>query len=190
MTRKPLPYQHSAAKAAPGKAPKLVVRPTASLQSTNDIMCKLLYLPECLDTALMTELRNSGLFSSVELQTNAAPVEAYVLQTTLKDLRWEVPHYDRILGTTFAVSLFTGGIGGIIYGCTGTEVLGHSSLHFTVTDTRVAGTLLDRDYSGTTTLRKAKLSCDTAPTRREVAAGALKDVIDDLQADLQQLNLQ
>jgi len=50
------------------------------------------------------------------------------LKTELKRLEWEVPNYNSIIGNTFLLSLFTGGIGGGIYISTSTSVNGFAVL--------------------------------------------------------------
>ncbi|MBC8096103.1 MAG: hypothetical protein H7Y43_09845 [Akkermansiaceae bacterium] len=190
MSQKPLPYSYSVPQPALAGGPVLAVCPalTTRAPKDNEIMDKCLALPACIDPVIVTELGGSGMFSTVGLQTEALPGTAYVLRTTLADLRWEVPHYDRLVMNTFLFSLCTGGIGGLIYGSTDTEVLGHTAVHFTLSDPQGV-LLLDRDYTGITAIRKTKLSCDTPVTRREVAAGAFKSAFDKFKDDLRQLNL-
>lgn len=188
VSQKPLPFQFSTLQSSPASAPKLLISPVTDQRSKKDTMDKVIEIPAALDVVLVKELQNVGLFSSVTNPSSNFP-KSYQIQTVLKDLRWEVPNYNRTVGTTFAISLLTGGIGGIAYGSTGIDVLGHAKMQFTLTDSKKK-LLLDREYDATFTERKAKLNCDTPDTYREVAAGALKNVIEKLTVDLRELQLQ
>lgn len=188
VSQKPLPYSFSTAKQPVDGAPKLAVTPVVSVRANQEGMGKVLALPTCLNSVIVSELQASGAFSTVVFATNDIGTAGLKLDSKLGALDWEVPNYDRILGTVFLVSLCTGGVGGVVYGVTETDVFGHATVHFTLTDMSSSSVLLDRDYLGKYSVRKAKLSCDTPDSYREVAAGAFKSVMDQFEADVQKLN--
>jgi hypothetical protein len=187
VTPKPLPYHFAEAKPAPGHGPELALAPAKNARMAKDKMDEVLELPTCLDSVMVKELEGSGLFRKVSLNTNGIASAEYVLEPSLLELRWEVPDYGKIVGTTFAVSVLTGGLGGIGYGATGTDVLGHASLRVKLTEGQSKTVILDREYRATAKDNRAKLSCDTPNTYREMAAAALKDVIGQLKEDLHKL---
>lgn len=152
-------------------------------------MDKALKLPDCLNPVVVKELDGSGLFSSVELNTNEAPKTGYLLTCKINELRWEVPNYDHLLDTVGVVSFLTGGVGGVIYGSTDTDVLGHAEIRFSLTNLDSGEMLLNRDYAATITEKKAKLRCDTPATYREVAAKSFQTTIAAFEKDLRQTKL-
>ena len=150
-------------------------------------MDKVLKLPDCIDSVLVTELQGAGLFKKVGLSTNGVVADRYLLEPSLVDLRWEVPDYKRKVGTAFTISLLTGGIGGVAYGASGTDVLGHATLRVKLTDTQQKQVVLERQYQATAKDNRSKFGCDTPDTYRDMAARALKQVVEDLKKDLREL---
>jgi len=136
------------------------------------------------------ELESTGLFKPAltpkEMEKHA--VAELRLKTELLQLEWEVPHYNRIVGITFAVSLFTGGIGGLIYAATETDVNGHVLVHFALSETGQPRVLLDNVYLGTYTERRPKLSCDTSETQARVTTEAFKNAASKFKVDLHKLH--
>lgn len=187
VTRKPLPYQFSQPLPPITHGPELAIAPTKNSRVAKDNMDKVLYVPGCLDGVLLKELEGAGIFKSVTLNTNGIAADQYLLEPSLVDLRWEVPNYNSKLATAFTVSLLTGGIGGLAYGSTGTEVLGHATVHVKLTDVRQKQIILERDYQASSKDKRSKFNCDTPTTYREMAAAALKEVIDELKNDLRKL---
>jgi hypothetical protein len=187
ITQKPLPFVYSPAKNPSPDAPALQLTPLRDGRRTKDGMDKVLDLPKALDAVLEQELRNSGLFSKVEVDQTAAGTRDIKLTGLVNKLQWEVPSHGRKVATAAAISFATGGIGGVIYGSTDTEVFGHAQFHFTVTSS-TNSILLDRDYTATAEEKKAKLNCDTPATFREVAAKAFRLIVDQLTADLQKIS--
>jgi hypothetical protein len=189
VSQQPLPFAYSTPVPASVGAPKLTVLPTQDERLKHDDMDKVLKLPECLDPVIVKELDDSGLFGSVELNTNEVPKTGYLLQCRINELRWEVPNYGRLVGTVGVVSVLTGGVGGVIYGSTDTDVLGHANVHFNLTNLQGNQMLLDRDYIATITEKKAKLNCDTPATYREVAAKSFQTTIEQFEKDVRHMSL-
>jgi hypothetical protein len=187
VSPKPLPYQFSQPLPPPADAPELAVAPAKSVRSVEDNMDKVLKIPECLDAVLVKELEGAGIFKKVTLNSEGIAADRYLLEPSLIDLRWEVPDYKRKVSTAFTLSLLTGGIGGVGYGVTGTDVFGHATLRVKLTDTQQKRVILERDYQATAKDNRSKFSCDTPATYREMAAGALKEVIEELKKDLRNL---
>jgi uncharacterized protein YceK len=180
----PLPFAFSPPQVAHPGAPALTLSQTEDHRNGKDDMDKVLDLPKCFDTVITKELGESGMFSKVELKTSSTNEADYVLRCTLNKLEWEVPNYDRMVGTTFVLSIFTGGIGGVAYASTQTDVIGRAKMRFIVSRKDQSDILLDREYCGTVTERKAKLSCDFPSTYREVAAMAFRQVFDQFKTDM------
>ena len=107
-----------------------------------------------------------------------------ILNGELHRFAWEVPNYKRIVGTAAAVSFATGGIGGLAYGSTSTDVHGHVRVRFVVKKKESEVAALDKEYEATVTEKKAKLNSDLPKTRRAIVARALKDVMEQFKADL------
>lgn len=187
VSQKPIPFNYSAVKAATTTAPKLSVLPTEN-QRIRDKMDKVVVLPTGLNFVIVRELRATGLFSDVALKAPNSSETNFVLQATLKELRWEIPNYGKMVGTTTVISALTGGIGGLAYGSTGVDVHGHARVQFVLKNPRGA-TVLNREYFSKTTERKAKMNSDTPTAYREVAASSLKEVINQFTDDLRQLEL-
>jgi hypothetical protein len=112
-----------------------------------------------------------------------------VLQCKVKELRWEVPGYNHMIGTMFVVSILTGAIGAVVYGCTDADVLGHADVQFHLTSVPGGQVLLDRDYAGTNKETKIKFECDTPTAYREAAAKSFRTVMDQFEGDAKQLSL-
>lgn len=188
-TQEPLPFAYSTPVPPAAGAPSLTVLPT-QIKRTGDenMMYDVLKLPECLDPVLVKELEGSGLFSHVELKTNGLPETGWMLQCRIEELRWEVPGYNGMVGTMFVVSILTGGVGGVIYGCTDADVLGHAQAQFNLTSVPGNQELLNRDYAATNKETKIKLVCDTPTAYREAAAKSFKKVMDQFESDVKQLN--
>jgi ribulose kinase len=91
------------------------------------------------------------------------------------------------VGTAFAVSLLTGGIGGIAYGASGTDVFGFAAVRVKLIDVRQGRVVLEREYEASAKDNRSKFNCDTPATYREMAAGAFKQVIEDLKEDLRKI---
>jgi hypothetical protein len=99
------------------------------------------------------------------------------LKTELKRLEWEVPNYNSIIGNTFLLSLFTGGIGGGIYISTSTSVNGFAVVRMELAEVQGGRVLLNQEYSGFYTEKMAKASCDTSTTKACLASQAFKDAM-------------
>jgi hypothetical protein len=180
ISQKPLPYS-----AVPAKlretGPQLSILPIEDRRAAKDDMDRVLAIPQCVEVVLAQEMEGVGMFQKVSRQTSP-PQSGYTLRVALDRLQWEVPNYDRILGTTLGVSIATGGLGGLIYGSTGTEVLGHASMEMVLTSGDAV--LLNKKYVGLAKEEKAKMNSDTPATYREVAAKAVADAISQFKADL------
>ena len=187
VTKQPLPFEYSAARPAQAGGSHLTLAPMKDGRTAKNTMDKVLDVPACIDTALERELNNSGLFQQVELKSDPKQSGGLLLQTSLNELAWEVPNYKSIVGTAFTVSLLTGGIGGMAYGSTETDVYGHAKVRFILSQEGSPEILLDREYSANSKARKAKLNCDTPATYREMAAKALRDVYNQFKADLDKI---
>ena len=106
-----------------------------------------------------------------------------VVEPALERMAWEVPDYDQIWATTLVVSILTGGIGGLIYTSTPTEVYGHTKLTVRIVDV-TSGREVTKTYAGSSQERMAKLSSDRAETRSRMVAQALNSTMQEFRTDL------
>lgn len=180
VSQKPLPYGAVPKKMAPS-GPALTVLPIEDKRTAKDDLDKMLKIPECVEVVLAQEMEGAGYFRSVNTAADGGAT-GYTLRVTLEDLRWEVPKYDALVGKTFGISLATGGLGGLIYASTDTPVLGHAALTMVLASSE--GEVLNKRYVGAVQEERAKLSCDTPTTRREMAAKAVAEAIRQFKADL------
>ncbi|HEY1266772.1 MAG TPA: hypothetical protein VGH16_05910 [Candidatus Binatia bacterium] len=143
-----------------------------------------------LNTILKEEISGTGLVKSVVVKDSsisAADLRSsganFLVIPILKELRWEVPGYDTIKTLAFTTSFLTGGVGGLIYGSTPTDVYGIAELSIQVVDLNSAD-VLDKAYTGRIEDRRAKLVSDTPGTKNEMVTRALKEAVDKFRADL------
>ena len=183
ISQKPLPYAVIPENLA-ASGPALTIVPVVDKRGVTNELDSVLRIPECVEEVLASEMEGLGMFQSVARTSasGATGESGYRLAVTLDRLEWEIPGHDRIVGTAFGLSLATGGIGGLIYGSTGTEVLGHAAL--TVRLTSEGRVILEKSYTGTAQEKKAKMKSDTPATGRELAAKAVASAIGQLKADL------
>lgn len=133
---------------------------------------------------LAADLSSTGQFKSVSPQgSNAAPAELLV-KTELQRLDWEVPAYNTILGMTFVTSVFTGGIGGLIYLSTSTDVNAVAVVRFELSEVNGGKVVASQAVTGRHTERMAKMSCDTHETKARVVALAFQDAVAQWKAEL------
>jgi len=141
-----------------------------------------------IDDILEEELLSTGLFGEVvrvQADEDISLTKPDLLMTAeLLEIQWEVPDYDAIVAKAFTTSLLTGGIGGVFYGSTETDVYGDTLLHVRVVDFGTGQVLLDNSYAGHSEERMAKLQCDTPSTKALMVGKALKLAMEQLKADL------
>ena len=180
ISQKPLPYAAIPKNLTPN-GPALTIVPVEDRRGAQSDLDKVAKIPECVEEVLASEMEGLGMFQSVA-RGSASSESTYTMAVGLDRLEWEIPNHDRMVGTAMGISFLTGGIGGLIYGSTDAEVLGHASL--TMQLRSGAAVILDKNYSGTAKETEAKMNSDTPGTGREIAAKALAKVIADLKADL------
>lgn len=137
---------------------------------------------------LEKDLLSTNLFDKVITVSEASqsvPADV-VIEPTLQVLKWEVPDYDALLQRVFFVSMLTGGIGGVIYGSTDTDVHGYAAMHFRVMNV-AKDTILDKSYEGHHQEQMAKMRCDTPDTKVRMTGESLKKVLQQLDSDLRGL---
>lgn len=139
------------------------------------------------------EVRSTGLFERVllipedQLGNDAYLKEKnveFLMTSFLKEFKWTVPHYDAKLGVAFVVGFLGGLVGGLIYGSFPTDVYGDTVLNINLKDISSGKLLIDKEYVGHCTERRALLSCDSAKTKATVAGISLKMVIEEFKVDL------
>ena len=121
-----------------------------------------------------TKVSEGGLHGDADLLVSAK----------LREMNWIVPNYAAMLGKTFGVSVLTGGIGGLIYGSTETDVYGDAKISIKVVDLQFNRTLLDKDYVGHAEEKMKKLACDTPSAKARMVGEAIKGIMQQFKEDL------
>lgn len=141
-----------------------------------------------IDIIFKEELMSTGLFTHVipfENRDSTKDIEADIIVfPNLLHMDWEVPNYDQICTTAFVLGLFTGIVGGTIYGCTDTDVYGDTTLHIKTIDSKTGEILIDQEYAGHCESEKLKFTCDSLDTKATSVGDSLEAAIDKFKADL------
>jgi hypothetical protein len=106
-----------------------------------------------------------------------------MIEPALEEMAWEVPNYTQIWATTFIVSVLTGGVGGLIYTSTPTDVYGRTKLTVRMIDV-ASGREITKTYAGSSQERMAKLSSDRAETRSKMVGQSLSSAMQQFRTDL------
>lgn len=190
-TKKPFTYEDSAADINTSPKTNLTVLVNTLTDKRENKKIDEIYESDPIleiQSIMTKELVSTGLFgqvTSVPRSTDNQKTEADVLITpSLLKMNWHVPGYEAMQGNAFVVSALTGGLGGIIYGSTKTDVLGNTKLHVIVQNSETNETLLDQVYEGSYEEKLAKLSCDTPETKSRVVEKSLKLAIEKFKKDL------
>lgn len=138
---------------------------------------------------IQEELMSTGLFDDVILLPS--PVKEHeatiVIESSVAKLNWEVPKYKDIVGTAFVVGFLTGGVGGIVYGSTATDVHSDVSLDVRVVEHGSGNVLLEKTYDGHCEEKFPKLKCDTPETKAMMVGKSLKRTMEAMIFDIQKV---
>ena len=135
-----------------------------------------------IDRIIKEEIKSTGLFREiVPMDNNCCRI---ILYTTLKELAWEVPNYDKLLRNTFMISFLTGGVGGIIYGNTDTDFYGKVRIRLVLADKDYKSNMLDKEYYYRAEEKVTKFKTDSAEERAKIIGIAFKHVIEQFKEDL------
>ncbi len=144
---------------------------------------------------IQQEIMSTGLFIEViqlsEGDAEGAERRPYFdadiyVSAKLLEMDWKVPNYDAMIGKAFGLSVLTGGIGGMIYGSTETDVYDDARIRIKVIDLRLQKTLLDKEYIGHAEEKMKKLKCDTPNTKARMIGNAIEIVMASFKEDLAQ----
>lgn len=144
------------------------------------------------DRALQAEVAGSGVAQQVVVLPGASRGSdldaqqkgaAVVVEPVLEEMVWEVPDYKQKVATTFVVSLLTGGIGGLTYGSTSTDVYGRTKLTVTFIDV-ATGRKLTKTYEVKSQEQMAKLFSDEAETKSKLVGASLTSAMQQFRTDL------
>lgn len=97
------------------------------------------------------------------------------------------PNYQNQQATAFAAGFAFGLVGGMVYGMTKTDVYGDACIRITVLRVNTGETLIDKDYVAHVVDNMTKLNSDTPQTRSTLAGKAIKIVMEQVKADLEQV---
>lgn len=120
---------------------------------------------EEISKALKTELVASGIAGQVDLaeSAEASQPNAYRVSAELLAMDWEIPDYESKRKKAFWVSMLTGGLGGVIYGNSKTDVYGCVSLRVRVVEPN-NNIALEKIYRGESADRMTLFSAETRAT--------------------------
>jgi hypothetical protein len=141
---------------------------------------------------LEDEIRSTGLFRETVLinkgedEKTALNAVHMVLKTSLKELTWEIPNLKEQENKALVVSILTGGIGGLIYGSGSTDFYGKAKLRVILENREKKEVLLDKEYFSRAEEKMTRLKTDSAEERARIIGKAVKQVVDQLKADLEQ----
>jgi hypothetical protein len=121
--------------------------------------------------AILNSLNDSGLFS----QSDGAGTH-FLIRAEIVKLQWFVPGYEAMLKKVFVTSFLTGGLGGVAYGSTETEVHGICELVIKVDAN--GRQVLCSSYAEQHIEKMVKLKCDTMDTKSRVAGIAVSRALD------------
>jgi len=139
------------------------------------------------------EIQSTGLFRETVLikkgedEKIALNDVQMVLKTSLKELAWEIPNLKEQENKTLVISILTGGIGGLVYGSCSTDFYGKAKLRVVLEDRETKKVLLDKEYFSRAEEKMARLKTDSAEERAKIIGKAVKQIVDQLKADLEQI---
>jgi hypothetical protein len=190
-TRQPFDYPYPAPAASKAGSGSLAIQAVVDHRGGSNELDKVLFIPSGLDRIVDREVESTGRFANTVQLTNgvARGNEDFLLDVTLRKLEWEIPNHDQMVGIVFGLSLVTGGVGGVIYGSTSTDVMGHAQIAFKLSRPSTGKVLLEREYTGDVQRRVTKFNCDTPKTGRRLAGAAVRNVMEQFNRDLDNLVL-
>jgi len=190
----PFVYEYSKPKLDPSGSLVLAFSGMADLRTDRNIDKVYANPPvEEVNNILAQEIMSTGLFKDVvrlpgileeghkESKLKTADLH---LKAALLVMKWEVPNYESIVRNAFVVSLLTGGVGGVMYGSSNTDVFGHARMQLLVKDQRTNVVLIEKEYIGVVKENMIKFQCDTAETKARMVSLAVKDLIEKVKLDL------
>jgi hypothetical protein len=149
-------------------------------------------IPE-IQRILIRELEGVGVFKAVVARKEGAAPEIepndFHVEARLDVLKWEVPDYGSKVFWAFTTSLLTGGIGGVIYGSSDTDVYGHSQMRIRLSSMKTGQSVIEKDYLGVAKEVMSKFKCDTPETKRSMVGKALQNLFVKVLRDLYQLEV-
>ncbi len=135
------------------------------------------------------EIASTGYFSEVILQQENQPVvnADIIFVPHLRKMQWMVPDYDDMIGKVYIISFLTGGIGGVAYGSTETDVIGDVELKLEIIEQSTNDVLHEKIHSGHHKQKMAKMNCDAPETKATVVGKSLKNAMVELSSDLNEV---
>jgi len=142
---------------------------------------------------LKNEIESTGYFSNVYLiEENSSYLNTdhfYIIRPYLINMKWEIPNYEDMIGNLMFISLITGGLGGIIYGSTETDVLGDVSLNIVMENKYSGHVLIDKQYNGHSKKSYSKFVSDSNFKKSRVIGYAFSEIMSKLKSDIKQASI-
>lgn len=151
---------------------------------------------EEIDRIIEHEMMSTGLFKRVvrldpkaantPQSTESSPIDLHA-DLDLLMLQWECPDGDEIAATTVLLSALTGAVGGLIYGCTETYVVGTAHMDLKLTDVKTGELVFEKTYMADYNHPCSKMKFDLPSTKAESIAGSVYMIMQEFKADLNSL---
>ena len=143
---------------------------------------------EDIQKVMTEELKATGLFNEViplasdQLGDNAS----VALTSTVTELSWEIPNRKEQENKMMAVSIFTGGIGAMIYGSGETPFWGKATMRLNLKENETEKVLLDKEYTAQVEEQMTRFKTDSYVERSRVIGLAVKQIMEEFKTDLTQ----
>jgi hypothetical protein len=86
-----------------------------------------------------------------------------------------------------AISILTGGLGGLAYGSGTTDLNGNAKLRIVIKDGNTGENLLDKEYGSQATEQMSRFKTDSREERAKIIGKAVKQLITEFKADLERV---
>jgi hypothetical protein len=142
-----------------------------------------------IDKIVREEIGSTGLFKQIVAFDNEEDIDniRMVLNTTIKELAWEIPNQKEQERKALLISVFTGGIGGLAYGSGDTDFYGKAKIRIVLVDREANQDILDKEYYFRIAEKMARLKTDSADERARIIGKAFKHVMEQFKTDLDYL---
>jgi len=164
-----------------------VAHPEAKRQPNKDVDKMWANEPsEEMQEVIQGEVKSTGLFrETISLAKDEEPHDCQlILNTSLKELAWEIPNLKAQEGKMLVISALTGGLGGLAYGSGSTDFYGKAKMHIILKEMATGKVLIDKEYSSRVAKKMARLKTDSYEQRSKIIGEAVKQVMNEFKIDL------
>ncbi|NJD55320.1 MAG: hypothetical protein FIA94_02825 [Nitrospirae bacterium] len=150
---------------------------------------------EDINKILEKEILSTGLFKEIIILKEGAEekfglensLQWLALHSWIKELVWEIPNRSEQEAKMMAISILTGGLGGLAYGSGTTDLNGNARLRIVIKDGGTGENLLDKEYKSQSTETMTRFKTDSREERAKIIGKAVKQVMTEFKADLEKV---